>query len=102
MIDISDGLSTDLLHIARESRVSARIYKDRLPATRGASEAQILHGGEEYELLITAKELPDEIEGVAVTRIGEIIASGKEHQVLLVGDSHESALHPRGWDHYRK
>jgi thiamine-monophosphate kinase len=48
MIDVSDGLSTDLGHILAESKVSARIYKDRIPAAPGASNAEVLHGGEEY------------------------------------------------------
>src|SRR4051812_27639728 len=51
MIDVSDGLSTDLGHILEESRVSARIYKDKIPALHGASDSEVLHGGEEYELI---------------------------------------------------
>jgi thiamine-monophosphate kinase len=104
MIDISDGLSTDLTRILTESGVSARIYKDRLPAADGADEMQILHGGEEYELLITAPELPERVEGVPLSCIGEIVASspGKENQIVLVDGSAESPLFARGWDHYRR
>src|SRR5262249_35788579 len=47
MIDISDGLSTDLGHIVEESKVSARIYRERIPAAAGADLSQVLHGGEE-------------------------------------------------------
>ena len=101
MIDVSDGLSSDLAHIVKESGVSARIYKERLPAAEGASEAQVLHGGEDYELLITAAELPARIEDVELTRIGEIVTSAKQHEVLLVEGSTESVLRPRGWDHYK-
>lgn len=102
MIDVSDGLSTDLHHIVRESAVSARIFKDRLPAAAGADEADVIHGGEEYELIITAPDLPAQVQDIALTRIGEIVPSAKEHQVLLVEGGAESVLHPRGWDHYRK
>ena len=104
MTDISDGLSTDLKHIVTESGVSARIYKDRLPAGDGADEMQVLHGGEEYELLITAPELPQQVEGVPLSCIGEIVAStpGKESQVVLIDGSTESQLLARGWDHYRR
>jgi thiamine-monophosphate kinase len=102
MIDVSDGLSTDLGHIVEESSVSARIYKNTLPAAQGAREEQVLHGGEEYELLITAPRLPLEIEGVTLTRIGEVMESAKgQHRVSLVDDGRESILSPRGWDHYR-
>jgi thiamine-monophosphate kinase len=102
MIDVSDGLSTDLMHIVRESEVSARIHKDRLPAADGAGEMHALHGGEEYELLITAPELPLEIEGVPLRCIGEIVPSTAEHRIVLVDGATETVLHPQGWDHYRE
>src|SRR4051812_31911877 len=52
MIDVSDGLSIDLSHIVEASKVSARIYKDKIPKAAAATGAQALHGGEEYELII--------------------------------------------------
>lgn len=100
MIDVSDGLSTDLSHILEESKVSARIYLDRLPAWPGALEHQVLHGGEEYELIVTGPELPSSIEGVRLTRIGEIIESGVDHQAFLIDGVRESVLDPRGWQHF--
>jgi thiamine-monophosphate kinase len=100
MIDISDGLSTDLTHVLEESRVSARIYKDRLPVWPGAQDHHVLNGGEEYELLIVAKELPAMIDGIPLTRIGEIIESGAEHQAFLIDGARESVLRPRGWQHF--
>jgi thiamine-monophosphate kinase len=101
MIDVSDGLSTDLPHILEESKVSARIYKDRLPAGPGVQDLHLLHGGEEYELLITADDLPETIEGIPLTRIGEIIESGLEHQLFLIDGTRESILSPSGWQHFR-
>jgi thiamine-monophosphate kinase len=102
MIDVSDGLSTDLGHIVEESAVSARIYRDKLPAADGASDEHVLHGGEEYELLITAPDLPNMIDGVPLTRIGEVIESvGEQRCVYLVDKGRESVLNARGWDHYR-
>jgi thiamine-monophosphate kinase len=100
MIDVSDGLSSDLSHIVKESGVSAKIYRDRLPVAEGASESEALHGGEEYELIIVAPELPADIEGIRVTQIGEIVTSAGEHQVVLVDGTTESVLNPQGWDHY--
>ena len=100
MIDVSDGLSTDLSHIIQESHVSARIYKDRIPVAAGAEDAHALHGGEEYELIIVAPELPAEIEGIPVVRIGEIIDSSLDHQLFLIDGVRESVLAPRGWQHF--
>ena len=79
MIDISDGLSTDLGHICDESKTGAVVYAEalaRLPRTDKLVRLA-LHGGEEYELLFTARSnrrIPKEIAGVPVTRIGEIVA----------------------------
>lgn len=101
MIDVSDGLSSDLTHILEESNVSARIYKDRLPAWPGAEEHHVLHGGEEYELIIVAPELPAIIEGVTLTPIGEITESGAEHQIVLLDGAREQVLQPRGWEHFQ-
>jgi thiamine-monophosphate kinase len=101
MIDVSDGLSTDLTHILRESKVSARIYKDRLPIWPEAADHHGLHGGEEYELIIIAPDLPQVIESISLTRIGEIIESGTEHQAFLIDGPRESVLHPRGWQHFQ-
>jgi thiamine-monophosphate kinase len=101
MIDVSDGLSTDLGHIVTESGVSARIYEDRLPIAEGANPAQALHGGEEYELIIVAPELATTIEAVPLTPIGEILPTeAQTPQVYLVSRGKVSPLQPQGWDHY--
>ena len=101
MIDISDGLSTDLTHILEESKVSARIYKDRLPAWPGTADRHVLHGGEEYELIIVSPpDLPTNIESVAITPIGEIIESETGNQAFLIDGSQKSLLRPEGWQHF--
>jgi thiamine-monophosphate kinase len=101
MIDVSDGLSVDLNHILEESKVSARIHKDCIPIWPGAEEHHAFHGGEEYELIIVAPDLPASIEGISLTRIGEIIGSGMEHQAFLIDGTTESVLLPRGWQHFQ-
>jgi thiamine-monophosphate kinase len=100
MIDVSDGLSTDLSHILEESKVSARIYKNRIPSAVGAEDAYVLHGGEEYELIIVGADLPSSIEGVPLTRIGEIIDSAMDNQLFLIDGTRQSALTALGWQHF--
>ena len=100
MIDISDGFSTDLTHILEESKVSARIYKDRLPRWPGADDRHVLHGGEEYEVIIAAPDLPKAILDVPLTQIGEIIDSQTEHEIFLIDATSELVLKPQGWQHF--
>ena len=100
MIDISDGLSTDLNHILEESKVSARIYKDRIPAWPRAEDRHILHGGEEYELILAGPQLPQSVSGVQLTEIGEIVEAGPENEILLIDGTRELLLRPQGWQHW--
>ena len=100
-IDLSDGLSTDLGHLCRESRVGAEVWEERLPVTAGANLEEALHGGEDYELLFAAPakvRVPRSIGGVAVTAIGRLVPG---RAVWMVGpDGMRKALRPRGWEHF--
>jgi len=104
-IDISDGLSTDIEHLCVESGVSAEIDVPALPLFPGATMEDALHGGEDYELLFTARpsaRVPRHIAGVPVTRIGKIMKSRKGHpRVALVDAAGHHALQPHGWEHFR-
>lgn len=98
MIDLSDGLSTDLHHICDESSVGAEVFAEKIPSDRVASLEQALHGGEDYELLFTAhpgRKVPEKIAGVRVTRIGTITRQG----VALVRGGQRETLAPGGWEH---
>lgn len=103
MIDISDGLSTDLAHICQESGVGAVLNADavaKVVATRDALESA-LHGGDEYELVFTAppgRRVPGHIAGIPITRIGEIVR-GKN--MKLITDGKSRILKPAGWEHFR-
>ena len=97
MIDVSDGLSTDLHHICEESRVGARIHADRVPRAEQVSLDLALNGGEDYELLFTApqsKEVPRRIAGVPITNIGETTSGRK---IVLVKGGSRTVLPARGW-----
>jgi len=109
MIDISDGLSTDLGHICEESGVGAEIHADAIPLAEIARTGKTvrrehaLHGGDDYELLFTASpktRLPRAVAGVPVTRIGEITRSKR---VLMVdSDGRRRQLKPGGWQHFSR
>jgi thiamine-monophosphate kinase len=108
MIDTSDGLSTDLAHICEESGVGAEIDTDRLPLAEIGRPARpvnpnfALHGGEDYELLFTArknKRIPRSVGGIRITEIGEIRRLQKIH---LIKDGRRSILKPLGWQHFKK
>jgi thiamine-monophosphate kinase len=109
MIDISDGLSTDLAHICEESRVGAEIQAELVPRARVGKPARpvdlkfALHGGEDYELLFTAprgKRIASRIDGVPITQIGRI-TRGRKMFVIEPGGM-RSELQPKGWEHFRK
>ena len=61
---------------------------------------QVLHGGEEYELIIVGLQLPEVIDEISVTRIGEIVDSEGEDRILLVDGGREQVLRSQGWQHF--
>lgn len=109
MIDISDGLSSELLHICEQSNVGCRVYEERIPIDyQTASLAEEFHmnpltaalnGGEDYELLFTVPledyEKVSAVEDVHV--IGNITAAGAG-KTLVTRDGAEFELKAQGWN----
>lgn len=114
MIDISDGLSTDLLRIMDESRVSAHLEAERIPIDEDTKKASLhfdldpldvaLKSGEEYELLFTVS--PKDVTklekidiGLPISVIGEVTGKGKKN-LIAFPDGTTRPLYPTGFDHF--
>lgn len=113
MMDISDGLSSEILHLCKQSGVGCRLYEERIPVdyqTAVVAEelnfnvyTAALNGGEDYELLFTVplaehdriKEIPD------VRLIGHMTAP-EEGARLVTRDGNEFELKAQGWNHLSK
>jgi thiamine-monophosphate kinase len=103
-IDVSDGLSTDLGHLCQESDVAAEVDAEALPIAKGATLRQALDGGEDYELLFTAKpgtKVPSNIAGVPITKIGHILKRRRGGpSIVLINGSRRESLQRGGWEHF--
>ena len=109
MMDISDGLSSELMHICKQSGVGCRIYEKNIPIDYQtavmAEELNMnvttcaLNGGEDYELLFTVPigdhEKIEQIDGIKL--IGHI-TEAKFGQVLVTRDNQEFELKAQGWN----
>ena len=109
MIDISDGLSSELLHICKQSNVGCRIYEERIPIdyqTAVMAEeigmnlvTAALNGGEDYELLFTVPvhlhDVVNKIEGLKI--IGHI--TKEEYGCIMeTRDGNEISIKAQGWN----
>jgi thiamine-monophosphate kinase len=102
MIDLSDGLSRDIRHICRQSKVGAIIEAASVPIHPDAVAASqdgrsplnhALHDGEDHELLLTG---PAALARPPLVRIGRMTT---EPEILIVDSSGTRPLAPRGWEH---
>jgi thiamine-monophosphate kinase len=108
MIDISDGLSSDLAHICQASKTGARVHADKIPFDAdlfewaGSFEAALelaIHGGEDFELLFTAE--PEKIFAAGlegVTHIGEM--TGNPGIIELICNGEVRSLPALGYRHF--
>ena len=115
MIDISDGLSSDLHHLCNESNVGAAIDAASLPLDENVVQlcgrraldplALALHGGEDFELLFTmspenVSRLPKRVDAVSCSRIGEL--TDKPYAVLIQEKNRSWNLQPQGFTHFTR
>ncbi len=109
MIDISDGLSSELLHICQQSNVGCRIYEERIPIDyQTASMAEqfnmnvstvALNGGEDYELLFTVPlNMHETIADIPGIKIIGHICDQSTGAFLITRDNAEIPLTAQGWN----
>ena len=116
LIDVSDGMSSDLNHICEQSGVGAIISEEQIPVSKkleavfADSRKEIMkfifHGGEDYALLAAVK--PDGLPelkfrfqkiGASIYQIGEF--TNDPGRVILKSRGNTMDLRPRGWDHFK-
>lgn len=116
MIDLSDGLASDLRHVCAASGTGAEIEYDRIPRhglidqvageLNREPESFVLFGGEDYELLFSAapdsdRQITDTVvrTGMSVTRIGSMTQTAGDI-TLIRPDGSLAPLAHAGWDHF--
>ena len=111
MIDISDGLSSELIHLATNSKVGVQIYEDKIPldaqTLTTCEELNLnpvmaaLNGGEDYELLFTVPLEHHDIikKNPLMTIIGHVTDAGAGNNMVATGTDSLIELKAQGWQH---
>ncbi|MFO8128429.1 MAG: thiamine-phosphate kinase [Bacteroidales bacterium] len=113
MIDISDGLASDVMHIGKQSRLGCTLYEDKLPINQDtiklcqdfdiSSVTAALNGGEDYELLFTvAQEDYEKIKDIMGISIIGHMSDFSEGMHLVTKLGQQIALQAQGWDALKK
>jgi len=108
MIDISDGLASELLHICKESKVGCMIHEDRIPIDYQTAvmaeqfnmnvSTVALNGGDDYELLFTVPlDLHEKVESLEGIRVIGYICDESMGSNLVARDGTEIKLQAQGW-----
>ena len=113
MIDISDGLSTEINHLSNSSGLSFHIYEDKIPVSEETNmicnefkipnSVAILNGGEDYELLFTvSKRHKNKIKNSEyITIIGSCV-NKKEDNCMITSLGQKININSSGWDSFTK
>jgi thiamine-monophosphate kinase len=112
MIDISDGLASDLLHLCHQSKMGARIFEDKLPIDQRTYQTAVefnigpvtcaLNGGEDYELLFSITQ--DDYEKIKNHPDIHFIGYADESEkgaVLVTKQENVVPITAQGWDHFK-
>jgi thiamine-monophosphate kinase len=111
MIDLSDGLSSDLAHICEASKTGAKIFAEKIPVESKISDFKFendkisfaSNGGEDFELLFTVNpkiffQLEKELKKHQISHIGEVTANAGI--IELITNKNSRILEPEGFRHF--
>lgn len=111
MLDISDGLASEVLHICKESKVGCMLYEDRIPMNQKTIQTAkdfnivpsiaALNGGEDYELLFTVAQSDyEKIKDMEDVRIIGYITADEGQANILTADDHQVPIEAQGFKHF--
>lgn len=112
MIDISDGLASELFHIGRNSGVGIRIFEDKIPVDQQTYETAVefnldpitcaLNGGEDYELLFTIRQEDHEkIKSHPDIHLIGYVHEKQNENLMITKGGNVVSLQAQGWDHFK-
>lgn len=112
MIDISDGLASELIHICTSSKVGAAIYDEKIPIDPDTYHTAVdfnldpytsaLNGGEDYELLFTIKQEDyDKVKGNPHLSVIGHITDESNGMYLMTKEGNAHPIEAQGWNHFK-
>lgn len=111
MIDISDGLSSEILHLSKASKVGFKLFEDRIPIDHrtvlAVNEMRLdpticaLHGGDDYELLFTVSQNDfEKIKNHADIHLIGYVHDNPQQNLLITKGGNAVPLVAQGWKHF--